>query len=211
MLKFNIKTIAVIILIAIFACGFPCGITNVQAREWGSCDDCYRFFALSTPGLYTGCINAMLDCGSWSCMCRIQARLDQKYTREYLAQKELAFFMNLGWGAFMPGAKLLDPDNRALMANPATPFYVKTDLLLGKSIIMLNAAGLRWEAAAELGNALGLSTGVSYAMDSNNAPTDRVLMAMMGAMPYYSDNFGFLANQIDFSMQSRDVLKQLAD
>lgn len=202
------KALLVILLItAVIAPLFPAGVKKAEARDWGLCGDCYQFFGFSTPGPYIGCIQAELDCGGVSeCMCRVHAKLAQKYTREYMFQKELSFWLRFGYGVFVPGVRLIDPDNRAKLLDPNVSFHEKTDLVLDKSLVILNVAGLGWSTANEINNMIGLMNAMSHAVDSKEKPSDRVVNTMIGATPYMGGVWELFGNALDVSNQAKDLL-----
>ncbi len=182
---------------------------SVYTKDWGTCGSCYQFFAFSTPGLYTGCIRAELDCGgSTECMCRMHAKLAQIYTREYLFQKELSFWLGFGYGVFVPGVQIIDPDNRAKLGDQNVPFYEKMDLVFGKSLVTLNVVGLEWAVAGEINNAIGLMGAASHAMDSREKPVKRVINTMIGTMPYMGGTWETIGSGLDISMQAKDALPE---
>lgn len=192
---------------------FFIGALQAQAKDfeytksWGTCGDCYQFFAFSVPGPYIGCIEAELDCGgSTECMCRVHAKLAQNYTREYLFQKELSFWLNFGYGVFVPGVQIIDPDNRAKLSDQNVPFHEKIDLVFGKSLVILNVVGLEWAAAGEINNAIGLMGAASHAADSKEKPVERVINVMIGTMPYMGGPWETIGSGLDVSMQAKDAL-----
>lgn len=186
---------------------FFVGAGEARARDWGTCGDCYQFFAFSVPGLYTGCVRAEIQCGgSGACLCRLHAKLAEKYTREYMFQKELSFWLRFGYGVFVPGVQLIDPDNRAKLTDPDIPFHEKTDLIFDKSLVIFNVAGLGWEAASELNNMIGLMNAMSHAADAKEKPADRVVNTMIGVTPYMGGMWEVFGNELDLSMQSKDLV-----
>ncbi|HEY9585100.1 MAG TPA: hypothetical protein VJJ02_00715 [Candidatus Paceibacterota bacterium] len=196
-----------LLLTVIFAPLSSSGIKVAEARDWGLCGDCYQFFAFSVPGAYIGCIQAEIECGGVSeCMCRVHAKLAQKYTREYLFQKELSFWLRFGFGVFVPGVRLIDPDNRAKLMDPNVPFHEKSDLVFDKSLVILNVVGLGWSVAAEVNNMIGIMNAVSHATDTGEKNSDRVVNIMIGATPYMGGAWELFGGGLDVFMQTRDLL-----
>jgi len=204
--------LAILLTTAAAAPLFPAGVKKAEARDWGTCGSCYQFFAFSTPGSYIGCIQAELECGgSGECMCRVHAKLAQIYTRDYLFQKELSFWLRFGYGVFVPGVRLIDPDNRAKLADPDVPFYVKSDLVFDKSLVILNVLGLGFGAAAELNNLIGLMNAMSHAMDANEKPADRIVNIMIGTTPYMGGALELYGNALDVANQTKELLQNPDD
>jgi hypothetical protein len=214
--KFYSKISAFILALLIWGMFlFPAGAVKTQAKDyvftksWGICGDCYQFFAFSMPGLYTGCIGAEIDCGgSTECMCRVHAGLARKYTREYLFQKELSFWLGFGYGVFVPGVQLIDPDNRAKLTDANVPFHEKTDLVFGKSLVILNVVGLEWMIANEINNMIGLMNAASHAVDSKEKPVRRVINTMIGTTPYMGGTWETIGSGLDISIQTKDALPE---
>lgn len=125
----------------------PFSAGKVQAVS--TCGYCGWFFIFSDSKPYSECQKRNWDCveryddpGELNvCLCQVEDNLNKIYTREYLAQKELFFWVNLltkATGASLgqidvatPGLAFMDPDQREYLLSGKGRFHEYTSAIFG--------------------------------------------------------------------------------